>query len=104
MTDLNVTITDVDLGEVVDKFSVHKGGSLSMNSLTATIRDAIRSERDIDHFVHQPKKRHVISWETISPFVARLAVDGGWIYQGADKQWVYVPDPNWISSIEVDKI
>ncbi len=82
MTDINVMITSTETGEELDKFSVHRGNSSTMEILVAKVRDSvsIHSDLQLDHFVH-------IAQEDLS----RIAVPGGWLYRHA---WgmVYVPD------------
>jgi len=97
MTDINVVITDAKTGEELDKFSVHKGNSSTRKILVDKVRDSvnIHSELLLDHFVHIAQEER--SWETISPFVARIEVPGGWIYSGKTEysSWTFVPDPDY---------
>ncbi len=99
MTDINVMITDTETGEELDKFSVHRGNSSTMEILVDKVRDSvsIHSELLLDHFVHIAQEKQVISWETIAPFVTRLAVPGGWLYKylGEHVHMAYVPDPDY---------
>lgn len=94
MTDLNIVLSSAETGEVKDRFSVHRGTASTMESLVSRVRDAIHSEMDLDMFVHVPKEGHGTSWETISPFVSRLVIPGGWIYK-VDDNIAFVPDPEW---------
>jgi hypothetical protein len=94
MTDLNVTITNTKTGEIEDRFSVHKGTAHSMICLLNQVQDSIRSNLDLDDYVHVPKKGHAINWEIVSPFVSRLNISGGWIYKVDNDKILYVPYPD----------
>ncbi len=95
MTDLNVTLTDPETGEVFDRFSVHRGISFSMISLIGRIHDSIRSEMDIGDFVAQ-KKKELLRWEILGSVLSRIAVPGGWLYKATSiGALVFVPDPEW---------
>lgn len=95
MTDLNISLTNAETGEIEDRFSVHRGGASSMVSLIAKVRDSIRSEMDIDCFVRIAQEKETM-WEVVAPFLSRIVVPGGWLYwyRGHVKM-IYVPDPNY---------
>ncbi len=92
MTDLNIVLSSAETGEQEDKFSVHRGSASSMTSLVGRVRDAIRSDMDLDSFVHTAQEGE--TWETISPFINRVVVPGGWIYK-IEGSLAYVPNPEW---------
>lgn len=91
MTDINVVLTSAESGDVLDRFSIHRGGSSTLSSLTSKIRDAIRSELDIDDFIYIAQEEQA-QWEIVGEFLSRIAVPGGWLYRYvAINTIVYVP-------------
>ena len=92
MTDFNVEISDAKTGNIVDKFSFHKG-ELHQKGMLEVIRNAIKFYYDLDHYVNIAQKKQA-QWETIAEFIRRIVVPGGWLYEhGGRSTLVFVPFP-----------
>ncbi len=96
MTDLNVTITCPETGEVFSKFSVYRGTSFSLNNLIKRTSDSIRSELLVGDFVLPAQKESQSEWQSVTDWMNRMVVPGGWLYRYPGyKQLVFVPDPDY---------
>ena len=92
MTDINLILSDAITGEELTKYSIHMGKALDLSQMLYIIRDNIKFNFEINHYVHVAQKGQA-QQETVAEFLTRIAVPGGWLYRhSGDKNMIYVPD------------